>query len=73
MPLYEYGCQECGKQAELLVTSRAQPACPECGSVKLTKLLSIVAAPTRNGTSGDASAKPSGGSCGSHCACHPHG
>jgi len=72
MPLYEYGCQKCGKQSELLVTNSTEPECPECGSTKLTKLLSIVAAPTRNGTSGDTQARPSG-SCGSQCACHPHG
>jgi putative FmdB family regulatory protein len=72
MPLYEYGCQECGQQLELLVTASSQPACPKCGSEKLTKLLSIVAAPTRNGASGESNAKPSG-SCGSHCGCHPHG
>jgi hypothetical protein len=35
-------------------------------------MLSIVAAPTRNGTVGEPGARPSG-SCGSHCACHPHG
>ena len=45
MPLYEYACEECGRETELLVTPSAQPACPECGSSKMSKLLSIVAAP----------------------------
>jgi len=70
MPLYEYLCQDCGEQSELLVGSREQPECPRCGAPKLSKLLSIVAAPSR-GTPTES--KPPGGSCGSGCGCHPAG
>jgi len=41
MPLFDFLCLECGKTSEVLVTSsNASPACSECGSVKLKKLLS---------------------------------
>jgi putative FmdB family regulatory protein len=70
MPLYEYACQQCGEQSEQLITGTAQPACPQCGSTHLNRLLSIVAAPNR-GTS-DAGHSPPSGSCGGGCACHPH-
>lgn len=70
MPLYEYACQQCGQQAELLVRTGSQPNCPKCGSPKLNKLLSIVAAPNRGEPQGrgqDATPGP----CGSSCACFP--
>ena len=72
MPLYDYTCQECGQQAELLVRSDAPPQCPQCGSAKLSKLLSIVAAPSRGESSGRGEELPSG-PCGSSCACFPQG
>jgi putative FmdB family regulatory protein len=72
MPLYEYVCQDCEAQAELLVSSTREPECPACGSRKLTKLLSVVASPTRDGSAPGASPKPPGGSCGPSCGCHPH-
>jgi putative FmdB family regulatory protein len=72
MPLYEYVCQECETQAELLVSSSREPECPACGSARLTKLLSVVAAPSRDSSaSADTMPRPSGG-CGPSCGCHPH-
>jgi len=45
MPIYEYTCNGCGGQVELLVASSAvKPACPECGSKKLVKKFSTFAA-----------------------------
>ena len=72
MPLYEYVCQDCEAQAELLVSSSREPECPACGSARLTKLLSVVAAPNRDsaGSTGPMSKPP--GSCGPSCGCHPH-
>jgi len=72
MPLYEYHCEDCGRESELLVAANNAPDCPQCGSHKMSKLLSIVAAPSRDGT-GATQSRPSGGSCGSGCGCHPHG
>lgn len=43
MPLYEYSCEECGKEFEVLVRSMANhesPTCPECGSTQTRKALS---------------------------------
>ena len=71
MPIYEYHCDECGRESELLVTSNSKPDCPDCGSPKMSKLLSIVASPSRDGTSARPNGPPAGG-CGGGCACHPH-
>lgn len=40
MPLFEYECRECGHRFEALVQGKKRPACPECGSENLEKLLS---------------------------------
>lgn len=72
MPLYEYACQECKCESELLVNNGSQPACPKCGSPKMDKLFSIIATHTRGGSPGERP-QSSGDSCGSHCGCHPHG
>ena len=42
MPIYEYECRGCGHQFELVVLpkSTAAPACPECHSEELERLLS---------------------------------
>lgn len=46
MPLYEYHCQDCDKDIELLMQRfDDSPVCPECGSKKMTKLLSVIGSP----------------------------
>ena len=45
MPLYEYQCDACGEQFELLVRAQEEPACPTCHSSRLGKRLSVPAAP----------------------------
>lgn len=71
MPLFDYACQECGQQSELLVSNGSQPNCPKCGSERMNKMLPIVAAPSHKTSTGDV--RPSGGgSCGAGCGCHPH-
>jgi len=72
MPLYEYTCEDCGKQTEQLVKNDAKPNCPECGSEHLTKLLSIFASPNRGSAAPAGGPARPGGSCGSGCGCHPH-
>lgn len=59
MPLYDYKCQYCGHEFELLVMGGEQPACPVCARVELEKLMS--------GFSVRGGAKESGGSTGSKC------
>ena len=44
MPLYEYHCEECGEQLELLVRNGQAPACTSCGSTRLAKQFSVPAA-----------------------------
>jgi len=43
MPIYDYRCSDCNKTFDLLVRSSTVPACPECGSQKLEKLVSTLA------------------------------
>jgi putative FmdB family regulatory protein len=42
MPFYEYQCQACGAQVEVMQKISAAPLkkCPECGKSRLTKLIS---------------------------------
>jgi putative FmdB family regulatory protein len=71
MPLYEYECKDCSKQVEILVNApTAKPDCPECGSKKLTKLLSVIGSPViGNGSSSSAHSAREPGECGrSQCA-----
>jgi len=57
MPLYEYLCESCQQQVEILVRGDETPECPECGGNQLCKQLSVPAA-----HSGKASGSlPSGG------------
>jgi putative FmdB family regulatory protein len=48
MPIYEFECEQCGAHFEELVSGAAvSPACPECGSERVRRLLSAVAPPSR--------------------------
>ena len=42
MPIYEYECQACGKRNEFIqkVSDNPKRKCPECGKMKLKKLVS---------------------------------
>jgi len=59
MPLYEYQCDNCGKQFEKLVgfsdPNRHSPECPECASENTHKRLSTIAAFSHNRTGSTAS------------------
>ena len=44
MPLFEYACEKCQSEFELLVRGSEKPACPDCGSNQLEKRLSVPAA-----------------------------
>jgi putative FmdB family regulatory protein len=44
MPLYSYHCAKCDKEFELLIGAADVPACPTCGSQKVERLMSRVAA-----------------------------
>jgi putative FmdB family regulatory protein len=61
MPIYEYACQDCGREFEMLVRSDTVPKCPQCHWTKLEKRLSVFATATS-----DAATAMTGpcGSCG---------
>ena len=40
MPIYEYHCNDCGKNFELLVFGKEKPICPSCKTKKVVRLLS---------------------------------
>jgi putative FmdB family regulatory protein len=43
MPIYEYACERCGHEFELLVRGTRVPACPECASEQVARRLSLPA------------------------------
>ena len=43
MPLYDYRCNACRSEFELLVRSVTAPACPQCGSIDLRRAVSRIA------------------------------
>jgi len=62
MPIYEYRCDACGEKFELFVRASVQrdvPACPECGSPKVQKVISLFGVGGPGGSS-----KSSAASCG---------
>jgi putative FmdB family regulatory protein len=69
MPLYEFVCQKCEREQELLVRGEEVPVCESCGSDRLTKLLSAPVAHSTGTSGGSAKSFPTGG-CGAGCACH---
>jgi putative FmdB family regulatory protein len=72
MPLYEYHCEACEKDVELLLQRHdTSPRCPECGSKEMKKLLSIVGSPvigeragSRSNSDGETCGRPQ---CGRGC------
>lgn len=45
MPIYEYRCRKCESKVELFFrsfSSAESPACPNCGAISLTRLISRV-------------------------------
>ena len=43
MPIYEYACRKCGHRFDALVRGASEPACPNCESGDLERLLSLPA------------------------------
>lgn len=60
MPLYEYACQKCEHTFEALIFAGDKPACPQCESENLERLLSVPGRPKVN----SGSLPMSAGSCG---------
>jgi putative FmdB family regulatory protein len=69
MPMYEYVCMECESHfEELLRWDEADPGCPDCGSERTRRQLSVFAA---HGTAKQPSfgGPGAGGCCGGSCGC----
>jgi putative FmdB family regulatory protein len=49
MPLYEYHCDDCQADVELLIRGTDQPVCPTCGGTRLAKQFSVPAAHVAGG------------------------
>jgi len=64
MPLFEYHCPKCNHQFELLVMGSTAPACPECNSKKLEKMLSTFAVNINGGAAMREAMPGPCGSCG---------
>jgi len=66
MPIYEYQCDACHGQFELLVRGDETPACPTCGTSKVDRLLSVPAAhaATKNALPIRGPQPAAGGGCG---------
>ena len=61
MPIYEYRCEECGEGFELFVRSpsrQAEPTCPECGSQKVKKSVSLFGVGGAGGSTSAAACSP---------------
>ena len=76
MPIYEFHCDKCERDSEILVRSSdwSGTKCPHCGSAKLAKKFSTFAAAGSDSNSpacetGGSSGR--GGCCGGRC--HGHG
>lgn len=60
MPIYEYQCEDCSKDFELLIMRRSEAdnqVCPSCSSANVHRKMSAFARPG------------GGGGCGDNCTC----
>lgn len=64
MPIYEYVCQKCEHQFEVLVQGATTPECPSCKGKKLEKQLSVFAAGSGRGAAAEAMPVGACGTCG---------
>jgi putative FmdB family regulatory protein len=63
MPIFEYGCEECGSLFELLVRSDTKIACPTCGGGKVVKRFSVFSAQVKKTGSAVPACHPGNGGC----------
>ena len=62
MPIYEFRCQDCGKQISVLMSINDQPEnfhCPNCNNTNLKKLISRFVSPKSEDARMESLADPS--------------
>ena len=67
MPIFEYLCNGCGKQFEVLIRGSEKPQCPQCNSTRLEQQLSafaVTASPRGGSTEFASEPAPGCGQCG---------
>jgi putative FmdB family regulatory protein len=69
MPIFEFHCDKCKRDSEILVRSRdwTGTTCPHCGSKKISKKLSVFAAAAGGGGESPSCDAGGGGGCGCCC------
>ena len=69
MPIYEFHCEACERDSEILVRSTdwKNSECPHCGSKKLAKKFSTFAAAGSEKTAASSSGNGGGHCCGGGC------
>jgi putative FmdB family regulatory protein len=74
MPLYEFHCEKCEKDSEVLVRSSNWEGtpCPHCGSIKLVKKFSTFASTIADGNGSEPSCTGKPSSCGMCGTGKPH-
>ena len=71
MPIYEYRCNQCGREFEkYLQSAQAAVACPGCQSARVTRRLSLLGMRSAGGTFASGGMSGGGGCCGGGCGCH---
>ncbi|MBF0200191.1 MAG: zinc ribbon domain-containing protein [Desulfamplus sp.] len=69
MPIYEYKCNKCSKDFEVLVLGSDIPSCPECRGTDIEKLMSACGFFSKTtGPGNSVQTKSSAGSACSGCA-----
>ncbi len=66
MPIYEYECESCHHEFELLIRGDEKPVCPQCGKQKVRKQLSVPSAPV---SASNAPPSCAGPQCGANSCC----
>ncbi|HZV33329.1 MAG TPA: zinc ribbon domain-containing protein [Verrucomicrobiae bacterium] len=74
MPIYEFHCEKCQKDSEVLVRSSQWEGtkCPHCGSTKLAKKFSVFASSTGGASASESSCTGTPHSCGMCGTGKPH-
>ncbi|MBR5626446.1 MAG: zinc ribbon domain-containing protein [Thermoguttaceae bacterium] len=79
MPIYEYRCQKCNEEFELLVRRGTKLICPKCGDSRIKRQMSTTATPHSSSSASSDCVCPAhnagvcdGGHVCGHGCCHHH-